>query len=269
MRCHYLSDLHLERQPFETPLPGGDALIIAGDLCNARCFQAAPEDRYHNEQRDRVMRFVDHALARFGLVLLIAGNHEHYGMAREDTAGLLRRSLPGVSVLDDDIAEIDGYRFFGTTLWTDFAGGNPAQMDAVRKRRGEYFFVQTRSDQASAGLRKFQPEDAYAAHRSAWAALQRACTNGTRGPDVLILHHAPSLRGLCPKRKTKDLDCCDASDLDASLSALPGIKTIIHGHTHIAGTYRIGDITVHSNAYGLPGKNLGAAGFSVHARFDL
>lgn len=37
MRCHYLSDLHLEAQDFGTALPKGEVLIIAGDLCHARC----------------------------------------------------------------------------------------------------------------------------------------------------------------------------------------------------------------------------------------
>lgn len=32
MRCHYLSDLHLESQDFISALPKGVVLIVAGDL---------------------------------------------------------------------------------------------------------------------------------------------------------------------------------------------------------------------------------------------
>jgi hypothetical protein len=45
MRCHYLSDLHLESQPFQQALSGGDVLIIAGDLCHARCLDPERTDR--------------------------------------------------------------------------------------------------------------------------------------------------------------------------------------------------------------------------------
>lgn len=116
MRCHYLSDLHLEAQPFGMALPGGDVLILAGDLCHARCLDPASTDRYSIEQRDRTMRVIDEAVGKFARVLLIAGNHEHYDGVFEDTAGLMRRHLPGVTVLDNEAAEIDGIRFWGATL---------------------------------------------------------------------------------------------------------------------------------------------------------
>jgi len=88
MRCHYLSDLHLEAQAFDIALPKGDMLIIAGDLCHACCFDPIRTDKYSVAQRQRVQRFIDMALANFAHVLLIAGNHDHYDGVFEDTAGL-------------------------------------------------------------------------------------------------------------------------------------------------------------------------------------
>lgn len=52
MRCQYLSDLHLESQGFDNALPKGDVLIIAGDLCHARCLELAQTDRYSVEHID-------------------------------------------------------------------------------------------------------------------------------------------------------------------------------------------------------------------------
>jgi len=146
MRCHYLSDLHLEAQQLGRELPEGDALIIAGDLCHARCLDPARTDRYSVEQRDRAMRLIDQALRKFAHVLLIAGNHEHYDGVFEDTVGLLRRHLPGVSVLDNETIEIDGKRFFGSTLWTHLGGRSEGEVTAIRKGMGEYFFVKTRAE---------------------------------------------------------------------------------------------------------------------------
>ena len=65
MRCHYISDLHLEFQDFQWKLPKGDVLIIAGDLCHARCLDPARRDKYSIDQRARVMRFAESAVANF------------------------------------------------------------------------------------------------------------------------------------------------------------------------------------------------------------
>lgn len=116
MRCHYLSDLHLETQGFHWQLPKGDVLIVAGDLCHAGCLDPARTDKYSVDQRGRVMGFIDSAVANFAHVLLIAGNHDHYDGVFDETAGLFRRHLPGVTVLDNDCVEIGGVRFFGATL---------------------------------------------------------------------------------------------------------------------------------------------------------
>ena len=78
MRCHYMSDLHLETQEFRGSLPKGDVLIIAGDLCHARCLDPLLIDKYSTDQRGRVHCFIDIALANFGHVLVVPGNHDHY-----------------------------------------------------------------------------------------------------------------------------------------------------------------------------------------------
>ena len=59
MRCYYVSDLHLELQAFEKSMPRGDVLIIAGDLCHARCLDPARGDRYSVEQRGRGSCFIN------------------------------------------------------------------------------------------------------------------------------------------------------------------------------------------------------------------
>ena len=229
MRCCYMSDLHLETQDYGWPLPHGDVLIIAGDLCHARCLTAAPDDPPALEQRDRVLRFADAMRARFAHVLLVPGNHDHYEGTFSETAGLLRACLPGWTVLDDETVEIDGVRFFGGTLWTDFAGRTG--LDAVRRRCGEFFFVKVRA--ADGSIRKFRPEDALAAFDATHAALaaSRAAANGKR--TVVITHHAPSRQGLNPHHAGDSLDAAYASDLDGWIAGLADVPTWVHGHTHM------------------------------------
>lgn len=271
MRCHYLSDLHLESECFRYKLPKGDVLIIAGDLCHARCLDLARTDKYSTAQRDRVMRFIDEARTNFAHVLLIAGNHEHYDGVFEETAPLLRRHLPGVTVLDDETVEIEGVRFFGSTLWSDFEGGSEACMNGVRRRMGEFFFVKTRRLDSGGNetLAKFRPEDAFAAHEKAWAALTGTVAAGMGKPTVIITHHAPSMKGLNPKFAGNGLDGAYASALDVSIETFEGVPVWVHGHTHIARTYRIGATSVRSNALGFASKGHGARGFTTAACFDI
>jgi len=269
MRCHYLSDLHLESQSLDKALPRGDVLIIAGDLCHARCLDPARTDKYSVDQRDRVARFIDRAVASFPHVLLIAGNHEHYDGVFEDTTALMRSHLPGVTVLDNDVVEIGGVRFFGSTLWSDFEGRSEAAMNAVRRRMGEFFFVKTRVASSDGPLAKFRPEDALREHDKAWTALRDSLATTDGKSTVVITHHAPSLQGLNPSFCGNGLDGAYASNLDEEIATFENVPAWVHGHTHIARTYKIGRTVVRSNALGFAAKGQGASGFSLKTHFEI
>ncbi|MCC7252378.1 metallophosphoesterase [Hyphomicrobium sp.] len=268
MRCHYLSDLHLESQSFRGTLPHGDVLIIAGDLCHASALDPAQTVPHRVKQRERVLRFVSEATASFRHVLLVPGNHEHYDGVFEDTATLLRRHLPGVTVLDNEMVDIDGVRFFGTTLWTDLDRRSETSMEKIRRGMGEYFFAKTRSG-ASERPAKLRPADTLAAHDRALSELRREASVGRGARMVVITHHAPSPQGLNPQHKGNGLDGAFASDLEDFIASLSNVPVWIHGHTHIRRRYRIGGTTLLVNCCGFIGKDLSARKFSPDAYFDL
>lgn len=268
MRCHYLSDLHLETQDFHWPLPKGEVLIVAGDLCHARCLAPATQDKYGIAQRERVLRFIDAALTNFAHVLLVAGNHEHYDGFFDDTASLMRQHLSGVHVLDNGGIVIDGVHFFGTTLWSDFDGRSQACMDGVRRRCGEYFFVKKGCSASAGRPAKFQPEDALGAFDTAWRALRTYLDAGT-APAVVITHHAPSLMGLNTAHSGNGLDGAFASDLDADIAGWPRIAAWVHGHTHVRRTYTIGSVVVRVNCRGFDGRDSSARSFTPNVHFDV
>lgn len=271
MRCHYLSDLHLESQDFPWMLPEGDVLIIAGDLCHAACLAPGRQDPYAAAQRTRVLRFAEAAVARFAHVLLIAGNHDHYDGILEDTCATFRRHLPGVTVLDNCGVEIDGRHIFGTTLWTDFEGRREATMQAVRRGAGEFFFVKTRGRDPSQpdAVVKFRPEHALAEHDRALAALHAHLAVQPSRPTVVVSHHAPSLKGLNPLYQGNGLDGVYASDLDAMIQTLTSVPVWVHGHTHIKRRYRVGRTSVLANCRGFDQRDGSARGFSPDTVFDL
>jgi 3',5'-cyclic AMP phosphodiesterase CpdA len=271
MRCHYMSDLHLESQEFPHRLPPGDVLILAGDLCHASCLDPARTDPYTVKQRDRVMRFAENAAARFAHVLLVAGNHDHYDGIFEDTVSILRRELPGFTALDDEAVAIDGMRFFGTMLWSDFEGADAEAMNRARRGAGEFFFVKTRGPDGvgSAELRKFRPEDALLAHRRGLDALRGCLAKANGKPTVVISHHAPSRKGLNPLHMGNGLDGSYASDLEEFMATLDGVPFWVHGHTHVCRRYRIGHTTVCSNARGFDARDASSKTFSPDASFEL
>lgn len=269
MRCHYLSDLHLEAQQFGMALPKGDVLIIAGDLCHARCLDPARTAPYSIEQRGRVMRVIDEAIRKFRHVLFIAGNHEHYDGVFGDTASLLKQHLPGVAVLDNEAIDIEGVRFYGSTLWTDLSQQTEEHVTAIRKGMGEYFFVKTRGGGLDQPLAKLRPDDTHRAYEAAWKRLRQVVTSEPHRPTVVITHHAPSRLGLNPRFPDSPLNPAYASNLDDQIAAFENVPVWVHGHTHIAKTYRIGKTVVRSNALGFAAKGGAAPGFSVKAHFDI
>jgi 3',5'-cyclic AMP phosphodiesterase CpdA len=270
MRCHYLSDLHLELQPLDAHLPTGDILIIAGDLCHAVCLDPVRTDKYSVAQRARALRVIDEAGGKFAHVLLVSGNHEHYHGVFEETVGLLRQHLPGITVLDNEAIEIGGVRFFGTTLWSNFEGRKPECLDRMRRRMGEYFFVKTRGTGGADGaLNRFSPEDALRAHDRAWAALRAELSREGARRTVVISHHAPSLQGLNPLHRGNGLDGTYASELDDAVAGLSDVAYWVHGHTHIRRAYRIGHVKVLTNGRGFPGRDPLISRFSPAAHFDV
>jgi Icc-related predicted phosphoesterase len=245
-------------------------LIIAGDLCHARIFEAAPDDGYARIQRERVLRFADKARASFARVVLVLGNHDHYDGVFDDTAAIFRRCLPGFTVLDGESVDLGGVSIFGATLWADFEGRNPDAMKRAGKGCGEFFFVKRRAtDETGApALARFRPPDALAAFDRDKAALQTFCANAAGKPSIIVTHHAPTRAGLNPAFVDNGLDGAYASALD-DLVAASGAAVWVHGHTHIRRKYRVGGVEVRANCRGFEGKDETARNFNARAFFDL
>ncbi|MGD9785410.1 MAG: metallophosphoesterase [Hyphomicrobiaceae bacterium] len=271
MRCHYLSDLHLESQEAPGLTQRGDVLLIAGDLCNAAALSPRRRDPYAVAQRSRVLGFIDDALSRFEHVLLVAGNHEHYEGVFEDTVPLLREQLPGVVVLDDESVDLGGQRFFGSTLWSDFEGGTLESMTAARRGVGDFLLVKRRVKDGGheTGLEPFQPEHARAAFLSALDALRSALETAGERNTIVVTHHAPSRKSLNPLFMGNGLDGAFASTLDGFISQLQTVPFWVHGHTHVQRRYTIGQTTILANCLGLPGKGRASGNFSTRKSFEI
>lgn len=246
VKLHILSDLHLSRGAMPHPRTDADIVVLAGDI--ARPAQA-----------------LDWAAGFDKPVFYVAGNHEFYAGSLDGVAAALRARSAGtcVRVLEEDEVIVDGVRFLGTTLWTDFMlfGEGPARADAMA-RASEFMldFSRIRVHEDAAPL--FTPEDAAALcrHHTAWLAERLARPHD--GPTVVITHHAPTRQSIHPRFEGSPINAAFVCDLQALMrGGQPELW--IHGHTHDSFDYLAHDTRVVCNPRGYVRD-----GVSENARFD-
>jgi hypothetical protein len=185
-------------------------------------------------------------------VLYVAGNHEHYDerigrlheKLREDAAG------SNVVILENETFEFGGYRFFGATLWTDFALLGDRQSSMLRageKGTGMNDYRKIRRHDTS----RLQPKHTVMLHADSRLALTQFLASGDRTKSVVITHHAPSIKSL-PARNHDDLiSAAYASNMEELIVA-QGPTLWIHGHIHTPMQYSISSTRVINNAQGYP-----------------
>ncbi len=233
MRIRVFSDLHLEFQDWTPPPVPADLVVLAGDIHVG--VEGLPWARRH---------FAGAQL------IYVPGNHEFYGGEMEATLEQLRgvAAAHDITLLDGDVLAMDGVRFLGATLWTDFAlhGADPdaiaqAQADA-RRGMADYRRISVR------GSGRLQPDDTRRIHlrQSAWLAQQLA--EPFDGPTVVITHHLPHALSVHPRYEGDRLNPSFASDLSALVRA--PVQLWIHGHTHSSMDYRIDGTRVVCNPRG-------------------
>ena len=251
------SDLHLDTGPFTLAVPedGPSIAVFAGDVSHGAESLAA--------------------LSRITSLptVLVAGNHEFYGGDYHDVLAQMRAAeSPNVHFLENRALVIEGIRFLGATLWTDYGGGDRALMDyglwhmndhrAIKAKR--WWTEQNKARFLAAfgqhALEKFEgqfnPLFARELHTRSVAWLRRALAKPFDGPTVVVTHHAPTYTSLLKsgrvsehalrrsswqRRMKDDLNLTVvgsyASDvLDRLARPLAGadVRGWFHGHIHAA-----------------------------------
>jgi predicted phosphodiesterase len=242
MKLHILSDLHLTVAPLPRPDTDADVVILAGDI--ARPAEA-----------------VEWASGFARPTLYVAGNHEFYGSSIDETRAGLARESEGtcVRVLDDDIVVLNGVRFVGSTLWTDFLLDGANRRDEAMREAQRFIRDFSR---IRVGDRAFTPEDSterFATHRR---FLAETLATPFDGPTVVITHHAPAPPSVHPRFRGSPLNACFVSDLTSMLDGARA-KLWIHGHTHDSFDYAVNGTRVLCNPRGYALK-----GVNENARFD-
>ena len=245
MKLNVLSDLHLRQGTLAPPDNDGDLVILAGDI-------ARPQEA------------LEWAAAIGKPVLYVPGNHEFYGGSIDGTIAALRDLCEGTNVrlLDDDEVVLDGVRFLGSTLWTDFLLFGRERRD-VAMQQGQRFlrdFSRIRAAEGADTL--FTPADAAARFRTHRRFLEAKLDTPHAGRTVVITHHAPSPRSIHPRFQDSLLNACFISDAEALLDGARA-SLWVHGHTHDSFDYTVNGTRVVCNPRGYA-KN----GVNENAGFD-
>jgi len=253
MKIQLASDLHLEferpRSPARIiePAPGADVLVLAGDI--------------HKGAR-AVETFADWPVP----VVLVAGNHEFYGRDWRRTRDELQRAAAGTCVqfLDNDSFALDGVRFLGATLWTDFKLNDVPQSTAmaeVAQGLNDYLAILHQGVPLRAA-------ETLADHLASRAWLEAALAKPWPGATVVVTHHAPHPLSVHPRYAESRINPGFASDLTELLRQA---DLWLHGHVHDSFDYEVAGCKVRANpaGYGRPSQGLENRQFDPHLVIEV
>jgi hypothetical protein len=168
------------------------------------------------------------------------GNHEFYGGNISRMAIEIKKAAAGsnVIVLDNDIVEIDGVRFLGVTLWTDFRLFSDNPDDVAWAMHAANYMLADFSCITFGTTGWMTPAQSVLLHNASIEWLETELAKPFDGKTVVISHHAPSMMSVEPRFATHPATPAFASRLDHLVARA---NLWIHGHTHCAFDYRIGD----------------------------
>ena len=245
MKLQILSDLHIDSYTRQShpeghiPKTDADIVMVAGDTGNSASG----------------MPWLKAQAARLQVpVITIAGNHEYFG---EDVLTFDRRlatwdnydakSQRGVRVLQCQYVDIGDVRILGCTLWTDYQyQATDETMALAQNFMRDY-------QQIYAGDQAFSPTLSIELHEQQRRWLKAALieAKASHKKVVVMTHHSISPRSVSEKYAELPSNAAFVSDLSAWMHE-PWAPTLwVHGHTHEAFDYYVGDthVVVNPRAY--------------------
>lgn len=257
MEVRYVSDLHLEffNYPNFENDPGGDVLILAGDIVCARYLRANrtdPESR--SIKKYLTTKFRDQLTSKYRNVLYVPGNHEYYGSTFSDVVPLLTEwfstnGFDNLVVIDNNHIVIDNVVFVGQTLWTDYNNNDYWAMFDSGRVMNDYRAIRLDDRQT------ITPEFLYQRHVFSKQYLDQTIRLYPNADVCVVSHHGPSLRTLNREHRGTSVDFAYASDLEQWIGDRPQIRYWVCGHSHQTAAFDVLNTTVVQNCRGYPGEH--------------
>nr|WP_121269840.1 metallophosphoesterase [Pedobacter schmidteae] len=231
MKIQIISDLHQEFGISDLNFENADLVILAGDTdLGTKGIEWAKKYILNKP------------------VIYVLGNHEYYKGSYPKTLHKIIEASKGsnVSVLENNRIEFDGIRFHGATLWTDFSlFGNPIEYGIVcQTKMNDYKKIRI-----SPFYSKLRTVDTYKIHQYSKLWLQESLEESDGYRNVVITHHAPSIRSVPELYKNDPVTSAYASDLEELITKYKP-EYWIHGHVHTPVRYKIDQTEIICNPHG-------------------
>lgn len=260
-----LSDIHLEFKP-KIPdaidkfiLPINASKNIVGLLGDIGC----PFQPLYKEFIEKISKKYDH-------VFLLTGNHEYYNYPESESANIIDeteygariynmndidshintilKQYPNVTFLNNTYKHLYGYRFLGTTLWSDVKESN---INYISKSLTDYKRIYINNNLITVS-------DTNDLHQKAIRWLNKELNNSYE-PTIIFTHHSPLINTIeTPTahpiyRKSKNKEA-----FESNLARLmrPPVKFWGFGHTHFTTKFVFNDVVVSSNQLGYKHEKL-------------
>lgn len=233
MKLQLMSDLHLEFAAFEASCTHADVLILAGDI-------------------DVGTQGIDWAMS-LDLdipVIYVAGNHEYYYHGYPSLLESLRKRCENSKIhfLENEHITLDGVRFHGATLWTDF---RLFGSDWATEAMAQYSMPDYRVIRQDTEADTFAPAHSKMIHAKSLEWLAQSLEASGDTTNIVVTHHAPSLRSSAGRFKDDKMTAAFISDLEDFIDVhKPDLWC--HGHCHNFSDYMIGQSRVVCNPRGYP-----------------
>jgi predicted phosphodiesterase len=273
MKINLVSDAHLDVSGY-LDMPGGEVLVLAGDICEARSMRRDREYcEFTTDQPQKSFpssEFFRIECAKYKKVFMVMGNHEHYHGRLDKTYDELKEMLPSnVTLLENQVEEYNGVMFMGATLWTDLNKRDPLTAITLNQSMTDYRVIKNYYEEQHAYY-KLTPEHTASLHFKTKDYFKSMLEEYADKQFVVITHHAPSFR--CVNEKYKHDSTMNggyASDMDQFIMDHPNIAYWVFGHMHDPVNFMIGSSTrVMSNPRGyLPYE--ADNGFDVNFTFEV
>ncbi len=231
MKIHIISDLHREFGYNDINLNLADVLILAGDT-------------------DLGVKGISwlKSLSLNIPIIYVLGNHEYYKGAYPKTLYKIKdaASNSNIHVLENESLEINHVCFHGCTLWTDFSlKGNPAVYGSLcQSCMSDYKKIRLGDNYA-----KLRSIDTFRIHQTSRQWLTESLRVSEAQHNIVVTHHAPSIRSLPMKYIDDPISAAYVSDMeDLIIKHQPSYW--IHGHIHTPVNYKIGKTEIICNPHG-------------------
>jgi Icc-related predicted phosphoesterase len=182
MKVWIFSDLHLEfdRTFSLMEVLDADVCICAGDILDGGITSSI------NYLRENVAQRMP--------VVFVPGNHEYYRASIKESLKNgyeLAEDTDNFFMLNGDSVIIDGYRFIGATLWTNFCLYDDPRlaMAMAREKLNDYKRIKL----SKIPFKKFTPPESQRLHHEAAVDIDNVYRSQPDYPTVIVSHHAPSL----------------------------------------------------------------------------